>query len=46
MSAAGGVDRDRSIVVLGTTTVVAFLLTAFIFDPEQRFILRNRMTKS
>jgi ABC-2 type transport system permease protein len=36
----------RSIVVLGTTTVVAFLLTALIFDPEQRFILRNRMTKS
>jgi ABC-2 type transport system permease protein len=36
----------RSIVVLSTTTVVAFLLTAFIFDPEQRFILRNRVAKS
>jgi ABC-2 type transport system permease protein len=31
----------RSIVVLGTTTVVAFVVTALVFDPEQRFIGRR-----
>ena len=35
----------RSIIVLSATTVLAFSLTAFIFDPEQRFILRNRLAK-
>ena len=35
----------RSIIVLGATTVLAFSLTALIFNPEQRFILRNRMAK-
>jgi ABC-2 type transport system permease protein len=35
----------RSIIVLGATTVLAFSLTAVIFDPEQRFILRNRVAK-
>lgn len=32
----------RSIVVLGLTTLVAFILTAAIFDPEQRFARRER----
>jgi hypothetical protein len=35
----------RSIIVLGATTVLAFFLTALIFDPEQRFILRSRTAK-
>ena len=35
----------RSIILLSATTMLAFFLTAFIFDPEQRFILRNRPAK-
>jgi ABC-2 type transport system permease protein len=35
----------RSIIVLSTTTVLAFCLTALIFDPEQRFVLRSRTAK-
>ena len=32
----------RSLVALGATTIVALALTAVIFDPEQRFLLRAR----
>jgi ABC-2 type transport system permease protein len=32
----------RSVVVLTVTTVVAFLIAATLFDPEQRFVLRER----
>ena len=35
----------RSILALVATTILAFVLTTFIFDPEQRFILRNRPGK-
>jgi len=30
------------VVVLTVTTVVAFLIAATLFDPEQRFVLRER----
>ena len=32
----------RSLIVLGATTVAVFILTSAIFDPEQRFALRDR----
>ena len=32
----------RSLAALGATTIVALALTAVIFDPEQRFLLRAR----
>ena len=35
----------RSLLVLGTTAVVAFVLTAAIFDPEQRFVGRERTAR-
>ena len=35
----------RSLLALGATTLLAFALTTFIFDPEQRFIFRNRPAK-
>lgn len=35
-------DAVQSVVVLVSTTVVAFLATAVIFDPEQRFVFRSR----
>lgn len=35
----------RSIIVLGLTTVLAFSLTAFIFDPEQRFTFRHERAR-
>lgn len=35
----------HSLFVLGATTLVAFALTAIIFDPEQRFLLGNRLGK-
>jgi ABC-2 type transport system permease protein len=38
-------DALRSVMVLVVTTVVAFLLTAAIFDPEQRVVFRPRLVK-
>jgi ABC-2 type transport system permease protein len=35
----------RSLAVLGATTVAAFGLTALVFDPEQRVILRDRLVR-
>ena len=35
---AGGVRRGTDVLVLAATTVVAFGLTALLFDPEQRFV--------
>jgi hypothetical protein len=32
----------RSILVLIATTLIVFLLTAVVFDPEQRFVSRRR----
>lgn len=32
----------RSLLVLGTWIVLAFVLTALLFNPEQRFVLRGR----
>jgi ABC-2 type transport system permease protein len=37
---------SRSILALVATTLVAFALTTAAFDPEQRFILRDRSPKS
>jgi len=36
----------QSLLVLGGTTFVAFLLTALIFDPEQRFMFRERPART
>ena len=36
---------SRSLLALSTTTLLAFALTIFVFDPEQRFIFRNRPPK-
>ena len=36
----------RSLLALVATTLLAFVLATFIFDPEQRFILRNRPGKA
>jgi ABC-2 type transport system permease protein len=36
----------RSIIFLGATTVVAFLLTTALFDPEQRLVFQRRRTRS
>jgi ABC-2 type transport system permease protein len=35
----------RSLAVLGVATVVAFVLTAAIFDPERRFTARGRVAR-
>ena len=34
-----------ALIRLGAATVLAFILTAFIFDPEQRFLFGNRPAK-
>ena len=39
-------DRLRSVLVLVATTVLAFALTALIFDPERRVVFRDRPTRS
>ena len=36
----------RAVPVLAATAVLAFLLTVVIFDPEQRFVLRNRAARA
>jgi ABC-2 type transport system permease protein len=36
----------RSLAVLGLTTLVAFIVTVAIFDPEQRFVFRSRTARS
>jgi ABC-2 type transport system permease protein len=36
---------SRSIIALGVATISAFVLTAFLFDPEQRLVGRNRARK-
>ena len=38
----GEFSAIRSVAVLAVTTIVAFTLTALIFDPEQRFAPRDR----
>ena len=35
----------RSLLVLGATSLLAFALAAFIFDPEQRFTFRHQRAK-
>jgi ABC-type multidrug transport system permease subunit len=32
----------RSVLVLTATTLLVFLVTAVVFDPEQRFVARRR----
>jgi ABC-2 type transport system permease protein len=36
----------RSVAALGATTVVLFLVTAFVFDPERRVMFRERPVRS
>ena len=36
----------RSLLVLGATTIIAFILAAVIFDPEQRLVMRDRSGRS
>ena len=35
----------QSIVVLGALTLLLFLLTILLFDPEQRFMARSRRAR-
>lgn len=39
-------SATRSLTVLGMTIVVGFVVTAFVFDPEQRFVGRPRAARS
>ena len=39
-------DATFSILALVASTILAFTLTTLLFDPEQRFILRNRPGKA
>jgi ABC-2 type transport system permease protein len=36
-------DARYSVTVLGATMLLAFALTAFLFDPEQRFVSRKQL---
>lgn len=38
-------STTRSLVVLGSTTLIAFTATVLLFDPEQRFVFRGRAAR-